>query len=327
MNSSALTAGHEIAVGIDLGGTGTRFVALEASGRRVAHSAVPTPRSLDTASAVEFLSEHIHAVAAGATVRSIGIGASGPIDAFGIIRNDETLPCFSNFDVVAQLRRLWPVPIAIDNDAVTAAVHESTVGAAREYRSVLMVTLGTGVGVAALVDGVPVRGGDGLHAEAGHLSLSGREAPCYCGRSACLEQVASRSALQRSATALLSRPSGDPSDIRLAAERAVAGDAGAAAVFDDYGRGLAEGLTDLLTVYRSDCVVLGGGGASYFPVFGSALLDRMRELNTYASAPPVLVSQAADLGGAEGAAVLGARHQGGSWLSVDRGSLLEDHDR
>ena len=320
MNTAAPAVGHEVAVGIDLGGTGTRFVALEASGNLVAHSSAPTPRAVDAISAVGFVADHIRTVAAGATVRSIGIGASGPIDKAAIIRNDETLPAFSNVDLVRELNAIWPVVPAIDNDAVTAAIYEATMGVARAYPSVLMLTLGTGVGVAALIGGEPVRGADGIHAEAGHLSLSGRDAPCYCGRSACLEQVASRSALQRSASALLSRPSGGPSDIQVAADRALSGDEDAVAMFADYGRGIAEGLSDLLTVYRSDCVVLGGSGATYFTAFKDALLGRMGEISTFAAVPPVMVSQAGDLGGAEGAAILGARRPDhSSWLSFARG--------
>lgn len=308
-----------LAVGIDLGGTGTRFVALDRDGGIVGQHVVPTPAGLRAEEALAGLADGIATLAAGAELRSIGIGASGPIDADGVIRNADTLPAFTGFDLIGPLTERFGVPVAIDNDAVTAALGEAVLGAGRPFRSLLMVTLGTGVGVAALVDGAPVRGADGVHAEAGHLSVSGRTAPCYCGRSACWEQVASRSALQRAAGALLADPSDSHRDIALVQQRALAGDAAARAVFDDYGRGIADGLLDLLTVHRSDGVVLGGSAIAYFPVYRGALLGRLQEIETYAPIPPVVVSDLGDLGGALGAAVLGARGvEGGSWMSVGR---------
>ena len=309
----------ERAIGIDLGGTGTRLVALDGFGDTVAQLVVPTPADLPGDAAVAFLAERVGSLAGPAVVRSLGIGASGPIDAEGVIRNPDTLPAFTGIDLAGPLGAAFAAPVAVDNDAVTAAIGEAAVGAGRPFRSVLMLTLGTGVGVAALVDGEPVRGADGVHPEAGHLSLSGRDAPCYCGRTACLEQVGSRSALQRSASALLSRPSGGPQDIVAVYDRALAGDEAATALFDDYGSGIGDGLLDLLTVHRSACVILGGSAATYYPAFGAALRARLSAVTTYAAAPPMRVSELGDLGGALGAAILGSRRPDrSSWLSLGR---------
>lgn len=307
MSTQSASPGGEVAIGIDLGGTGTRLVALDRSGVTVAQLAVPTPGDVEEEGAVDFLRERIASLAGSGAVGSIGIGASGPIDAAGVIRNADTLPAFTGVDLAGRLSEAFGSPVTVDNDAVTAAIGEGTAGAGRSFSSVLMLTLGTGVGVAVLVDGEPVRGADGVHPEAGHLSLSGRNAPCYCGRSACFEQVGSRTALQRSASGLLSRPSGGPHDIQAVYELALAGDEAAVALFDDYGRGIGDGLLDLLTVHRCACVVLGGSASAYYPAFGSALRGRLGEVQTYAATPPVRVSELGDLGGAIGAAILGAR--------------------
>ncbi|MDJ0356398.1 ROK family protein [Paenarthrobacter sp. PH39-S1] len=307
MNTAYPGAASAVAVGVDLGGTGSRFVVLDDSRRVLAHVTVPTPIRTSPADAVSFIEDHVNSVADGATVRSIGIGASGPVDATGVIRNQDTLPAFMGLDLVAGLTKAYSIPVSIDNDAVTAAICEASIGAARDYPSLLMITLGTGVGVSALVHGEPVRGADGVHPEAGHLSVAGGSTPCYCGRASCWEQVASRTALQKAAGRLLSQPSGGPADIQIASDRSVAGDEPARELFNAYGRRIADGLADLLTVYRSAAVVLGGSGASYYRAYGHSLEARLGELKTYASVPPIFISQAGDLGGAIGAALLGLR--------------------
>lgn len=302
-----MSAAGGIAVGIDLGGTGTRFVALGPGGDAVTQISVQTPVGLRPAEATAFVAEHVDEVAAGGSIATIGIGASGPIDADGVIRNVETLPAFTGVDLFGALSRRFSAAVTIDNDAVTAGVYEHAFGAARGYRSALVVTLGTGVGVCALIDGVPVRGGDGIHPEAGHLSLSAPPAPCYCGRSSCWEQLASRSALQRRVREVDASYVPDPAQLQAAADRAVAGDQRFTRVFDAYGTAIAEGLCDLLTVLRSECVVLGGSAAGYDRAFAPALRRRMNNLATYAPVPPVLISDAGDYAGAIGAAVVASR--------------------
>ncbi len=306
MNTETGFDGRSVAIGVDLGGTGSRFVATAPSGTVVAQSALKTPRDIDAAATVGFLVEQIRAVAQGAAIRSVGIGASGPIDPSGVIRNTATLPAFSGFDLTGALSESLAVPVAIDNDAVTAAVFEDVLGVARSFASMLMVTLGTGVGVSALVGGRPVRGADGAHPEAGHLAVTGVEAPCYCGRRACWEQTASRSALQRAAGEILGRPTLAMADLDDLAERADSGDGAARMLFEDYGVAIAHGLIDLLTRHRSECVVLGGGGARFHRLYRRALMDGLSSIDTYATMPALLVSSQGDLGGARGAAMLGA---------------------
>lgn len=299
-----------VAIGIDLGGTGSRFVATDRDHTVVARATVSTPREVSAEIAVAFLVEQIGAVARGSHLRSIGIGASGPIDASGVIRNTDTLPAFSGVNLAEELTRTFAVPVAIDNDAVTAAVFEDALGVARPFASLLMITLGTGVGVSAVVHGRPVRGADGVHPEGGHLAVSGAEdAACYCGRPACWEQTASRSALQRAAGRLLNRPAAGIGDIDDLVDRADAGDQTARAIFERYGLSIAVGLSDLLTWYRPQCVVLGGGGARYHRLYRHALARGLSTIHTYATPPALLVSSELHLAGARGAALMSARSE------------------
>jgi glucokinase len=293
-----------ITVGIDLGGTGSRFVALDAQGVVRASVSVPTPCERDQAGLTAFFEQHITAVVQRHRLVAIGIGASGPVDAGGIIRNPETLPALSGFDLPALLGSLFGVPCLIDNDAVTAALGEAHSGAARGYAAALMVTLGTGVGVCMLRGGLPVRGGDGQHPEAGHMSVSGPAAPCYCGRATCWEQVASRSALGRAAMGVAPDAGTERDALYHLALRAGQGDAAAQTVFTTYGTRLGGGLANLLTALRPECVVLGGGGAVYLEQYRSALLDTLASVRDCYPAFSLYQSELGDAGGAIGAAAM-----------------------
>ncbi|NEM90871.1 ROK family protein [Galbitalea soli] len=291
-------------VGIDVGGTATRFVAVDEELTVLQSAIASTPARATPAELETFFAESVAELVVGSEIAAIGVGVSGPISAEGIIQNPDTLPALTGVNVPALLRHSVGVPAYIDNDAVTAALGEATVGAGRGYDHVLMVTLGTGVGVSMLNVGEPVRGADGQHPEAGHLGVDGPPAPCYCGRRCCWEQLASRQALQRSCTVLVEDPRNSSADIDLVADRATSGDPVARAVFDDYGRRLAAGAATLLTVFRPQILILGGSGSTYFPHFERALHDALAEVTGAYPTPRIAVAEFGEYGGAIGAAVL-----------------------
>jgi len=96
-----------------------------------------------------------------------------------------------------ELEKYIPVPVFIENDANCAVVGEMLAGAAKGYRHVLMLTLGTGVGGGLIINGRLFSGGDGMGAELGHTPLVACGEPCTCGISGCLEAYASVTALIR----------------------------------------------------------------------------------------------------------------------------------
>ena len=188
-----------VVAGIDLGGTGSRFVIYGRDG--VIASAAMATAELGSGNQEQRLSRLADTVFGlappGSALLGIGIGASGPVNrAAGVIHNHETLPTFSGFPLVAALQKRCAVDVIVENDAVTAAIAEHRLGAGRDARHMLMVTLGTGIGAAFLMDGSPFRGPRGEHPEAGHIPIITGLGRCYCGAKGCWEQVASRSALQ-----------------------------------------------------------------------------------------------------------------------------------
>lgn len=307
MPTRADEAGRDVVVGIDLGGTGTRFVATTASiDETLARVTVATPARGTAAEIASFLRGGIDGVTRGTRPAAIGVGASGPVDLGGVIRNPDTLPALTGLPVLHWLRDLTDGPTVIDNDAVCAAVAEHHVGAARRAPRSLHITLGTGIGVCLLDGDRPFRTVDGTHPEGGHISVATPTGRCYCGRPACWEQAASRRNLQRAAARILDRPATDRTVIDELAAGAVRGDAEALAAFDAYGRGVADGLGTLLTLYGPTLVVIGGSAARHLELFRASLDAALDELGSWIPARTVRKTVLDDDGGALGAARLAA---------------------
>ena len=284
-----------VTVGVDLGGTGTRIVALGNDGVVLRHITMPTATGIPPTQAIADLAHAIITATAELEIQGIGIGATGPVDARGVIRNPETLPAFSNVEITSILSDRLGAPCVIDNNAVTAAIGEHAYGAGRGSAGLLVITLGTGVGVAALIRGQPVRGADGCHPEAGHIAVSGPPAPCYCGLPTCWEQLASRTALHQLAAG----------EIHELAGKARGGDTAASQVFDTYGERVGAGLTTLLTIFRPDRVILGGSAAQYADLFEHGLHQSLNRAARYTRTPALATAELGNLAGAIGAAVIG----------------------
>jgi glucokinase len=288
--------GTRVTVGVDLGGTGTRLVALDYSG--TVRAAVTTKTRHDSPAGIGRLIAElaglIQDVAAGTVLDSVGIGASGPVDPHGIVRNDDTLPAYSHIPLTDLLTAHLGVPCVIDNDAVAAAIGENAYGAGNRSPALLAVTLGTGVGVALLTGNTPYRGSDGTHPEAGHIPVPGLPAPCYCGLATCWEQLASRTALD----ALTGNATAE------VAAKAAAGDHLCRAIFDRYGEHVGVGLGTLTAVFRPARVVICGSPARYLPLVKPGLNRALTRAQPFTWSPPVVAAALGEHSGAIGAAVM-----------------------
>ena len=133
----------------------------------------------------------------------MGVAAAGFVDADGErVRFAPHLP-WRDEEVRARLAERWGTLVVLDNDANCAAHAEAAYGAARGARTVVAVTLGTGIGGALVVDGRLVRGRNGMAGEFGHMQVVPDGQPCECGRRGCWEQYASGNALVRFARSRL----------------------------------------------------------------------------------------------------------------------------
>lgn len=294
----------EVTVGIDLGGTGTRLVAVDRSGVVRSRISVPT-RHAPAGGPGQLITElagQVRKAAGGARLAGVGIGASGPVDPGGVIRNDATLPAYSHIPLGQLLGHHLGVPCAIDNDAVAFALGENAYGAGQRSPALLAVTLGTGIGVALLRDDLPYRGSDGIHPEAGHIPVPGPAAPCYCGLATCWEQLGSRTALDAA--------TGQETDDLAAA--AAAGDPAGREVFDRYAGHVGTGLATLVSVFRPARVVIGGSAARYLALLRPGIDRALSRSAPYDWSPTVAAASLGEFSGAIGAAVLGTADSDGT---------------
>lgn len=291
-------------VGVDLGGTGTRAISVMNGAVVQAKDTATEALGAGTISErVTRLAQLIHdVVPGGVSLAGVGIGASGPVDVgTGTIHNSATLPWFTGFPLVGQLTSTLGVPVAIDNDAVAAAFGEYSLGAGQGIDRLLVVTLGTGVGVSMLVDGQPVRGLDGAHPEGGHIPVSSDEFRCYCGLTGCWEQHASRTALQRTLSVAMDGAEASRELINNAIRVAPSNERVHRA-FAEYGAAVGRGLASLHTVYQPRVMVIGGSAAVCLPIIQDEILATLARSDEFYVPTELRTAQLGDNAGAVGAA-------------------------
>ena len=215
-------------------------------------------------------------------IAAVGIGCGGPLDAGrGVLVAPPHLPGWEDVPVAALAERAFARPAVLENDATAAAAGEHRFGAGVGTRHLVYLTISTGVGGGAVVDGRLYRGVMGNGAELGHVSVdcNGRRCP-GCGRAGCLEAYVSGTSIAARAAEALAASDGTSSLARLpdvtAADVAAAardGDELAQAVWDETTAMLACGVVSIVNVFEPEVVVLGGGVSQE----GEQLLAPVRE--------------------------------------------------
>jgi glucokinase len=255
---------------------------VSSSGQVVRSVLARTPGRLVDATVVEdVMTDAVLSVADGETLKAVGVAAAGFVDATGErVAFAPHLP-WRGEDVVARLTAAWNVPVIMDNDANCTALAETAYGAAREASSTVLVTLGTGIGGAMMLDGKLWRGVGGMAGEFGHQQVVPDGLPCQCGRTGCWEQYCSGNALVRhararlGASAVLNAVTGDDPGALTGAmvtEAASQGDPVALAAFAEVGDWLGVGLANLVAALDPALLVVGGGVSAA----GRLLLDPAR---------------------------------------------------
>lgn len=247
-------------------------------------------------------------------VPAAGISCGGPLDAArGVLLNPPHLHGWIDVPIVELVGQNLDVPAFLENDATAAALGEYCYGAGVGTATMLYLTISTGVGGGAVIDGRLHRGAAGNGGEFGHLVVERGGRPCWCGRAGCLETYASGSSIAERAVEVLARDDRGSSlrEVDVVTAEAVAsaarsGDGIASEIWDESVAYLAEGLADLINVFEPDVVVLGGGVTRA----GDFLLEPVRKLSLASAVAPaaaaadVRLSKLSDHVGVVGAAAV-----------------------
>lgn len=277
-----------IIAGVDLGGTAIKVALFEATGNMLGKTQVPTPVS----EGIDAIISAIHQTVLNlmgelklesARLLGIGVGVPGFVDEkTGFIYEAVNLHC-KNVPLRDSLQRLANVPVYIGNDANNAALGEMWQGAGQGATDLVAITLGTGVGGGVIVNGRVIQGVKGAGGEIGHITVVPTGGPqCNCGKTGCLENYASATAIIREGTRAAQEQTSPflvermKSNGRITAkdvfDAALDGDQEALAIVDQAAHYLGLGLSHLANILNPAKIVIGGGVSAA----GDFLFNRIR---------------------------------------------------
>lgn len=223
-------------------------------------------------------------------ILGIGMGVPGPITADGRVLKCVNLG-WGVFSVADKVRELTGIQnIRVGNDANVAALGEQWKGGGRGFDNIVMVTLGTGVGGGVILDGKILTGSNGAAGEIGHMTMNtSGERPCTCGKSGCLEQYSSATAIMRRAKEIVEgtdRPTMLREHSKVTGKEIFdayqAGDAVAKEIVDEFAEYLGMGLAHVSNVVDPDAFVIGGGVSKN----GQVVIDVIKEQYEKNAMPP-----------------------------------------
>lgn len=310
-------------VGIDLGGTNIKAGLVDENYQILTQKSIPTrverPAQEIMADMANLALELIKEQGiCKEEVIGIGIGSPGTIDAHNNVVVYSNNFAWENVELGKVISQRTGFPVRISNDANCAALGEVKAGAAKGIANCIMITLGTGVGSGIILEGKIYEGGHPGGAEFGHTMLVRGGQPCSCGRRGCLEAYASATALIRDTKSAARDKkesliwkfcNGNEEEIngKTVFDAAKAGDETALGVVRSYVEYLGDGLTDLVNIFRPDCILLSGGVCKQGAYLTVPLEAYLKE-NTFAGdksfIPSVKTAELENSAGIIGAAAL-----------------------
>ena len=263
-----------VVLGVDIGGTNTKFGFVDRDGKCLASSSIPTDSHQPAGKFFQRLQRDSNLLFQDLNEKyalvGIGIGAPNANYHKGTIEHPPNLG-WDFVDVRAELANLFSIPSAVTNDANAAALGEMLFGAARGMKDFIVITLGTGLGSGIVANGELIYGADGFAGEIGHTTVDPNGRRCGCGRHGCLEAYCSATGLCRTVQEFICN-STEPSELRkvsyadltaqIVSEAALRGDPLALQAFESCGRTLGMKLADSVAHLSPEAIIISGGMAS-----------------------------------------------------------------
>ena len=291
-----IEAQRPLYVGLDLGGTNIKAALVDNGGRLVAFHTEPTQAERGPEDAAARMGEAVGVLArqagiAAADIAAVGLGSPGPIDLqVGTIVRAGNLVGWDNFPLRDRVAAHCGLPVTFANDANAAAYGEFWVGSGREYDSLILLTLGTGVGGGIIIGELNVEGAHSHGSECGHMIVDPADSArmCPCGQTGHLEAYASAKSLVARAEEAVATGgtgplavavvAGEPLTPILIGRAAEAGDPLAMELVMETARWLGIGIVSLMHAIDPEAVMIGGAmtfGGEQAKV-GRAFLERIR---------------------------------------------------
>ncbi len=272
-------------VGLDLGGTKIAGAISDLNGNVIYQTTLPTEAHEGEKPVLERMIKVIEKVISesGKTiedVKAIGIGSPGPLDCkSGTILITPNLP-FRNFNIVSPIKEKFNVPVYLDNDANVAAIGEFMLGAGKGTQNMVYITVSTGVGGGAIINGRIYRGNTFNALEIGHTTILPEGPRCNCGNYGCVEALASGTAIAKRAKEAVEK--GEETSLRSYSnitsyevfKEAEKGDKVAKSILDSCLSYLGICVANTITSFDPEMVVIGGGVSKG----GQIVFDKVKEV-------------------------------------------------
>ncbi|MDB5075928.1 MAG: hypothetical protein JWO42_2107 [Chloroflexi bacterium] len=280
------------AIGLDLGGSSAKVALVADTGEVLVADHVAIPETMNAADVLNPIASAVDRLRYDAAKRAVspiavGCGFSGYLDNTRTTIEQNNTPALDGFALAPWLYERFGLPVALDNDACVAALAETRLAHMPDKHRVLFVTVGSGIGVVLVVDGVVVRVMKGVTNDASHIIVNfGSQHRCPVGCSGCLETVASARAIARAGIRAAQDGSSSPLKHVLAetgeitgldvSYAASSGDAAAREILARAGQWLGVGLASWACTYAPDIVLLGGAVAEAGEAWLQGAIDTMR---------------------------------------------------
>ena len=272
-------------IGIDLGGTKISTAISDLNGNVLNMYTKETEAKLGENKVIENIILTINTVLNNSNttlidIACIGIGCPGPLDIkAGTIISSPNLP-FDNFEIIKELKKSFDIDFYLDNDANVATIGEYVLGAAKGFDNIVYVTVSTGVGGGAIINGELYRGSTSNALEVGHMTLDPLGPVCGCGNTGCLEAFSSGTAIAKKANDLLKtdvitslRNYETVTSFEVFKEYKN-NDAISIKIIDTALTYLGVGIANIITTFDPSMVIIGGGVSNA----GDILFDKVRNI-------------------------------------------------
>lgn len=256
--------------GVDIGGTTCKFGLFDREGMLVEKWEIPTDRRDEGAHILEAIVREMEMKLAQHQMEKeqllgVGVGVPGPVLEDGVVNRCINLG-WGRLEVSHKLREMMGVNIKVGNDANVAALGELLFGCGNGCGSMLLVTLGTGVGGGIVLENGILYGAGGAAGEIGHITVNPQETElCSCGRRGCLEQYVSATGIERMLKKALTETkkrtilSIENVNSKALFDAAKDGDELAIELADKVAEILGKALGNVATILNPEMVALGGG--------------------------------------------------------------------
>lgn len=259
----------EVVIGIDIGGTFTKFGFVDREGEIYTEGKIPSDKHTDIQLFLNSLKKEIdNKTNNDFDFKGIGIGAPNGNYYNGTIEYAPNLKWKGVINLVQLFDKTFELPAVLTNDANAAALGEMLYGGAKEMKNFIVITLGTGLGSGIVANGQVIYGHDGFAGELGHTTVDPNGRKCGCGRRGCLETYVSVTGIERTVFELLGKETEDSLlrnhsfnelDAIMISEAAEQGDKIAKKAFEETGRMLGLKLADAMAHTSPEAIFLFGG--------------------------------------------------------------------